>query len=190
MAHHNKQYEELDDSDDSSGRYSHGSDSDGELALDLNGCTHVERRNNADGVYWSQGSSQSVYTVFPMPGQASADALRKFLSSRLLPELVTDGYGVVTPIGDVADDCLPTLQAKLWGETLMKHDDTTSESAISLKTVQISELYGKHQLGEKERHHQQRISQDGDTLLAGHVLNIIELLACKCTASSDSKILT
>jgi hypothetical protein len=186
MAQHDKQYEELDNSDDSSGQYSHESDSDGEVALDLNGCKHVERRNNADGVYWSQGSSQSVYTVFPMPGKASADALRKFLSSHLRPELITDEYGMVTSIDDITDDYLLVLQAKLWEETLIKHDDMTSKPAISQDTVQISRPCAKRQLGEKETHHQWRTSHEDDTFLAGHVMNIIELLACKCTAAFNS----
>jgi hypothetical protein len=87
---------------------------DSEVEVDLRGRKHVEQDENSDGVYWLQENTRSSYVVFPVPGRASADALRKFLGDRLPPILLTDDYGCVTTLAEISDDHLPTLQAQLW----------------------------------------------------------------------------
>jgi hypothetical protein len=87
---------------------------DSEVEVDLRGRNHVEQVENSDGVYWLQDNTRSSYVVFPVPGRASADALRKFLGKRLYPNLITDEYGSVTTLAEISDDHLPTLQAQLW----------------------------------------------------------------------------
>src|SRR5690349_13876138 len=89
-------------------------ESDSEVALDLKGRKHVDKSANADGVYWMQTDTASSYYTFPMPGKAAADALRSFLGGLLPLNAITDEYGHVTPIAHVANDHLPTLQARLW----------------------------------------------------------------------------
>jgi hypothetical protein len=87
---------------------------DSEVEVDLRGRKHVEQDENSDGVYWLQNNTRSSYAVFPVPGRATADALRKFLDERLHPSLITDEYGSVTTLAEISDDHLPTLQAQLW----------------------------------------------------------------------------
>jgi hypothetical protein len=89
-------------------------ESDSEVEVDLRGLKHVEQVENSDGVYWLQDNTRSSYVVFPIPGRASADALRKFLGEKLHPNLITDEYGSVTTVAEISDDHLPTLQAQLW----------------------------------------------------------------------------
>lgn len=165
MAMLDKRCGSSDESDDDSTQHSDRSDSDGEVALDLNGRAHVDRRNNADGVYWSRADNRSVYTTFPMPGKASADALRKFLSGQLREQLITDEYGVVTGIEHVANDYLPVLQAKLWGEKYVNHNNITTQP-------------------------EQSTSPEDEVLLAEHVFDIVDLLECKCNLPFSYQLLT
>jgi hypothetical protein len=91
-----------------------GDESDSEVALDLRGRKHVQQIENSDGVYWLQDNTYSSYVVFPVPGRAGADALRKFLGEKLPHSLIADEYGRVATLPEISDDHLPTLQAQLW----------------------------------------------------------------------------
>jgi hypothetical protein len=102
-------------------------ESDSEVEVDLRGRKHVEQVENSDGVYWLQDNTRSSYVVFPIPGRASADALRKFLSERLHPNLITDEYGSITTLAETSDDHLPTLQAQLWLDSVRGGAKTRSQ---------------------------------------------------------------
>jgi hypothetical protein len=119
MANEDMGYERVDTLDHVSAKKD--GDLIGKVAFDLKGRAHVERRDNADGLYWIEDSAMSLYTKFPAPGQSSADALRKYLAAHLPADTITDEYGVVTPIEDVSSDHLTSLQARLWNYTPVGH---------------------------------------------------------------------
>jgi hypothetical protein len=139
-----------------------------EVALDLKGRAHVETRDNADGVYWTEDNDLSLYTTFPTPGRDSADALRKYLAVHLPADTITDEYGVVTPIEDVSCDHLPSLQARLWEHTPVGHATVLHNWAqkcgpiIAVDTGRASQpIPGSNQL------------------CASHISTITELLDCE-----------
>lgn len=111
-------------------------ESDSEIALDLKGRKHVDRSNNSDGVYWLREDTQSSYIVFPVPGKASANAFRKFLECYLPPHLITDEFGHVKPIADIADDHLPVLQAQMWQAPLRQ-----SRAPIHEKQARVADAF-------------------------------------------------
>jgi hypothetical protein len=130
------------------------------ILLDSRGRKHVDTENHADGVYFAQGNLYSTLTVFPMPGKASADILRKFLKDRLPESLITDAYASVTPIAQVADDHLPTLQAQLWLNELEGEYKSPSHVALMVSA-------------------RQNLVKDDALLLMRHFGFVVEMLQCK-----------
>ncbi|KAH7406852.1 hypothetical protein DE146DRAFT_778345 [Phaeosphaeria sp. MPI-PUGE-AT-0046c] len=89
-------------------------ESDVEVVLDTYGREHVNRVDNADGIYLLQNDTETIHTFFRTPGTEATNALRKFLAALLPEELVTDEYGCIVSIAEVSGDHLPRLQALLW----------------------------------------------------------------------------
>jgi hypothetical protein len=150
-----------------SAQYHSEDDSSNEVVLDTRGRKHVDTDNHADDVYFIRDDRRSTLTVFPMPGKASADALRKFLQIRLPDSFITDEYAKVTPIAKVADNYLPTLQVKLWLTKLNGDAKATRYSAPYEKQGQScgTVISGPCAI---------------DTiLLARHIAFVTELLQCK-----------
>ncbi|OAL04859.1 hypothetical protein IQ06DRAFT_213093, partial [Phaeosphaeriaceae sp. SRC1lsM3a] len=111
--------------------------------LDLFGRKHVNRVDNADGIYLLQNDTETVHTFFRTPGMESADALRQFLAARLPEELVTDEYGCIVPIAEISGDHLPKLQAQLWlsendksGELLPSFSNGYTENQVRIPAPQ------------------------------------------------------
>lgn len=100
-----------------------GSDPSRGFALPFEDRQHVDTQIDETGVYtYVDGEyvfeeDNSLHGYFPMPGQDSADAMRKFLAESLAPDMITDMDDNVSDIEDVENDHLPLLQAKLWTPT-------------------------------------------------------------------------
>jgi hypothetical protein len=154
-------------------------DSGSEVALDLRGRKHIEQSGNIDGIYWQLENTRSSYVVFPVPGRASADALRQFLSDRLPPKLVTDEYGCVQAVGEISEDHLPTLQAQLWLHNLQ--DDTTkpSQSATLDHRVQACSPFVHHASITTPSSTADVLMAQEALLVACHATFVAELLQCK-----------
>jgi hypothetical protein len=141
-------------------QYNNDDDSHDEVLLDSRGRKHVDTENHADGVYFAQGNLFSRLIVFPMPGKASADILRKFLKDRLPKSLITDAYASVTPIAQVTNEHLPTLQAQLWLNGLEGTSKSPSHVAFMVSA-------------------RQNLVKDDALLLTRHFGFVVELLQCK-----------
>ncbi|KAF2827983.1 hypothetical protein CC86DRAFT_405014 [Ophiobolus disseminans] len=148
--------------------------SDGEVALDLKGRKHVGQKDNADGVYFLDVHASSTHATFPNPGAASAQALRNFLEARLPHNLITDEYGFITPIAQISDGHLPSLQAQVWRN---KREDVDAKSVglgDSKCQVQVLRSHVQHHNG---LYAVQKPSGSQDALLlAPHATLIAELL--------------
>lgn len=66
-----------------------------------------------------------------MPGKESAEALRDSLRIHLPHHLIIDEYEVITPIDDIPNDHLPTLQGGLWRE-IPRYLATSLDSPVYL----------------------------------------------------------
>jgi hypothetical protein len=153
--------------------------SNSHVALDLTGRKHVDRSENADGVYWVQPGTSSSYFTFAMPGQDSADALRNFLSGHLAPSVITNEYGHITPITDVASDYLPTFQARLWhGES----NDGTSSFSRPVGPQSSGSSHGfaaQYEVASIPPTPELGVAHEDRLLFACHVTLITDLLNCK-----------
>jgi hypothetical protein len=150
-----------------------------EIELDLRGRKHVDKQDNADGVYMIQKDTGSSFIFFPLPGKASADAFRTFLKGHLTQDLITDEYGYITPITQVLDDHLPTLQAQLWMHKLDDAAHTLSDMAMSAMPVNKCGRFVQHRSNKISQ-----LSEDNNTvgqssLLASYFTFIVGLLQCK-----------
>lgn len=87
---------------------------EGEIALDLNGRKHIDMTNHREGVYAINNAGKSLHVWFPDPGQQSADVLRDSLRAHVPRDLITDEYGDVERIECIFGGHLASLQAKLW----------------------------------------------------------------------------
>jgi hypothetical protein len=151
-----------------------------ELALDLQGRRHVERFDNADGVYWLQQDTRSSLVMFPLPGAASANEFRKFLEERLPQHLIMDEYQCVMPIEDISDDQLPRLQAWIW---VKKHDDSANtriHAGAIERMVKECGSVAQHSSGSLPQTYHDGMSTEQISLVARYGQSIIELLQCKC----------
>jgi hypothetical protein len=161
-------------------------ESDSEVALDLRGRKHVEQIENSDGVYWLQDNTRSSYVVFPVPGRASADALRKFLGGKLPYNLITDEYGCVATLAEISDDHLPTLQAQLW----LKGSSGSAKTALQLD-IQVQDCGPAVQQAPHTTSSSAVCALRGQEgiLMACHVIFIAELLECKFQNVHQRKLL-
>jgi hypothetical protein len=140
--------------------YGDDNDSRKEVLLDSRGRRHVDTESHTDGVYFARGNLYSTLMVFPMPGQASANILRKFLRDRLSKRLVTDVDANDSPILRVTDNHLPTLQAQLWLDGL--GGDLKSPSHLALMVSA-----------------RQNLVLEDALLLTRHFGSVVKLLQCK-----------
>jgi hypothetical protein len=151
-------------------------ESDSEVTLDLQGRKHVEQIENSDGVYWLQDNACSSYVVFPVPGRASADALRKFLGEMLPRNLITDEYGRVATLPEISDDHLPTLQAQLWLSGSPRSAKTRSQPVSQAQSCGPAVQQTPHPTPSSAVRALR--TQEG-LLIAYHVTLVAELLECE-----------
>lgn len=85
-----------------------------ESTFDFQGRKHVNNSEDGDQVYTLQDDESSSYILFTMPGQASANALRNYLSEYLQPHQIVNEYGNVCEMSEISNDQLAVLQAKMW----------------------------------------------------------------------------
>lgn len=85
-----------------------------EPALDFQGHKHVDLSEHGDQVYAIQDNELSSYTLFTMPGQGAANALREHLSKHLQADQVVDAYGQKCEMSEISNDHLAILQGKMW----------------------------------------------------------------------------
>jgi hypothetical protein len=154
-------------------------ESDSEVEVDLRGRKHVEQVENSDGVYWLQDNTRSSYVVFPVPGRASADALRKFLGERLHPNLITDEYETVTTLAEISDDHLPTLQAQLWLDSVHVSAKTRSQPMTLHKQVRGCGSAVQHAPHSTPSSAVGALMAQESLLIACHITFVAELLDCK-----------
>ncbi|KAH8731684.1 hypothetical protein GQ44DRAFT_755752 [Phaeosphaeriaceae sp. PMI808] len=159
-----------------------------DVAHDLRGRKHVERDNNADGVYWMACNTHSVHTVFPMPGKISANSFRHFLQGHLQSNLITDEYGNITPIEKITDDHLPALQAQLWRGL---DNDIRSHRISSEFLVQANDQLVESQINSLTSDARKALESRDIFHLGDHIAIIAELLqldhifiVCKKTQST------
>jgi hypothetical protein len=147
------------------------------IALDLLGRKHVERADNADGVYWLQKDTRSSLVVFPVPGASSADTFRKFLREHLPYSLITDEYGCAMPSEQISDDHLPALQTHLW----RSGDDaiTAFDTATREQEVQNCGPFIQHRSRMMPLDIHASMPADQVLLVAHYVRFIIALLECE-----------
>jgi hypothetical protein len=168
------------DVDELSDPYQHSEhDSDNEVALDVRGHKHTEQLNNTDGVYWLLENTRSSYVVFPVPGRASADALRQFLGDRLPLNLITDEYGRVEAIEEISEDHLPTLQAQLWLNNLQGDAMTPSQSATLDHRVQACSPFVQHASTTTPSSAADILIAQEALIVACHAKSVAELLQCR-----------
>jgi hypothetical protein len=154
-------------------------DSDSEVALDLQGRKHTEQFWNIDGVYWLIDNKRSSHVVFPLPGRASADALRQFLGDKLPPNLITDEYGCVKGLGEISEDHLPKLQAQLWLSNLQDNTKTSSQSSSLNCQIQACGRLIQHALTTAPSSAADVSMAQEALLVACHATFVAELLQCK-----------
>ncbi|KAH7066774.1 hypothetical protein BKA63DRAFT_607678 [Paraphoma chrysanthemicola] len=133
----------------------HEMESDSEVALDLKGRKHVDKSGNAD---------------------ATADALRSFLGGLLPLSAITDEYGHVTPIAHVANDHLPTLQARLWDVELMGSTSPWPQVPATRTLGTCSGVTSQYRTARIPPTPQRAVVHEDRRLLAQHVNLIFELL--------------
>jgi hypothetical protein len=161
-----------------------------EIALDIRGHRHVNREDNADGVYWAQDHTGSSYMYFPAPGKASANALRNFLQGHLPHELITDEYACITPIAQIADNHLLMLQARLWLADPDSYAKTQSDpTTTQIQTQSCGRSVPSRFEGMSLPPYNAPVP-DETLLVARHVMFIIDLLHCKLNVWFLPSILT
>ncbi|KAF2025731.1 hypothetical protein EK21DRAFT_75719 [Setomelanomma holmii] len=151
-------------------------DQDDEIALDLKGRKHVDR--NGDEIYQLSGILTSHMT-FQVPGQACADAFRTFISGLLDPGVITDEYSRVTPLAEVANDDLPSLQARLLQGS--EHEGAPSRGlppAVSF-IGRDNSLYNQCGMIKAPPIPQRATASNDRLLVARHVASITDLLDAK-----------
>lgn len=100
-----------------------------ELALDFRGYRHIDTSEDGDETYTLQNDECSAHLRFAMPGQASANALRNYLSGHLQPCQIVDEYGDECDISSISNDHLAVLQAKMWSKA--PNSRSSTKAALS-----------------------------------------------------------